>query len=422
MEKNDYISKLLKELVLEGFFIKKEDFKQHKLTIKDIIYEDVYNKKFPDIKSYKSVYGKDKSDICGFYALYYTLNYIKYILNNRDIYYLYKNTNRKSFFKFYKRFIPFFISNMSELEKYEIEELNKEGSLERHHLDYILKNKLLFKFMGSKYNDLLNKYITDENNLFEFEWFDFVSNNFAIEIPKIKKLNNIFKEISECVKIPPSNNKIFFLYIGLIEHWILIIYDSFNKNYFIEIDSYKETKDIIKLNYLDENKIKEFINKVNEDSVKSKMKPLTEYSKSQFYIFIKDTQRLFYKLNYLILKNNNKEINIGLSIIEERCNTFIDDFNNLKINKDDKLNELLIIYNWFATEYHPKRIKEDFFDMMKDLEINQMNCNNKIIQKFFSLIKELNNDLKENIKLIEQEDIKEILEKGLNVFEEINNI
>ena len=152
------------------------------------------------------------------------------------------------------------------------------------------------------------------------------------------------------------------------------------------------------------------------------MKAFTEYSKSQFYNFIKDTQRLFYKLNNLIFENNNKEINLGLSIIEERCNSFIEDFNNLKINKDDKLNELLIIYNWFATEYHPKRIKEDFFDIMKDLEINQKNCNNAIIQKFFSLIKELNNDLKENIKLIKQEDIKEILEKGFNVFDEINNI
>ena len=164
MENYDYISKLLKELILDGFFIKKEDFKQIKLKHKEFIYEDVYNEKFPNFKSYKSVYGKDKSEICGFYALFYTLNYIKYIINDRDTYYLYKNTNRKSFFKFYKRFIPFFISNMLELEKYEIEELNREGSLERHHLDYILKNKLLYKFMGSKYNDLLKKYISNKNN------------------------------------------------------------------------------------------------------------------------------------------------------------------------------------------------------------------------------------------------------------------
>ena len=59
--------------------------------------------------------------------------------------------------------------------------------------------------------------------------------------------------------------------------------------------------------------------------------------------------------------------------------------------------------------------------MMKGLSINKK-CNSKIIQEFFSLIKELRDCIKNNIKIIEMEDIKELLEKGLFVFEDINNI
>ena len=422
MDKYNYISKLLNELVLKDFYFTKEEFhRQKNLTIKDFINEEFYNEKFPDIKFLKSIYGKDKSNICGFYALFFTLNYIKYIFNNRDTFYIYKNTNRKSFYKFYKNFLPFFIINMKELEDYEKGELYKEGSLERHHLDFILKNNLLLKYLGKK-----NKYSSlIEKNNFEFEWFDFVSNNLALsDISKIKKLNEIFKNISECSKNVSSlkdDKKIYFLYIGIIEHWFLIIYDSFNKDYIIDVDSFCETKDIIKLKYLDQKEIKIYINKVNEESIKLKKEQLKNSSNLHFNNFINDIQQFFHKLNDLFLSGGDKEFNLGLLILEERCNAFIQSVNNLNINKDDTLNELLIIYNWFAYEYHPKRIKEDFLDMMKGLSINKK-CNSKIIQEFFSLIKELRDCLKNNINIIEMEDIKELLEKGLFVFEDINNI
>ena len=206
MENFNYIKKLLNELIIDGFFVKKEDVKQKNLSLNDFIKENVYNEKYPNIKSYKAVDGGN-SDICGFYALFYTLNYIKFLFNERDTYYLYRNTIRKTFFKFYKNFLSFFISNMPSLEKYEIEELNKGSSLERHHIDFILENKLLFKYMGEKYNSIFEKY------KFEFEWFDFISNNFAIsEIEKIEKLNNIFKQMAECARSPHplQQNKIFF--------------------------------------------------------------------------------------------------------------------------------------------------------------------------------------------------------------------
>ena len=421
MENYDYISNLLNELVFEPFFIKKEDFKQKNLELKDFINENVKNEKFPDIKSYKSIYGTEKSDICGFYALFYTLNYIKYILKERDIYYIYKNTNKKSFYKFYKNFLSFFISNMPSLEQYEIEELNKESSLERHHLDFILKNNLLFKYIEKKYKTLLDNYINNKKYKFEFEWFDFVSNNFAIsEIDKIQKLNKIFHEISDCTKCAIPQNKIFFLYVGLTEHWILVIYDSFFPNILIEIDSNKDTREIINLKYLDQNEIKAFLNKTNDEILQYRKKPLNEYQIKQYNNFVNDTQRILYKLNNFILKNN-KGFSLDLSILEERCNSFLEDFNSLNINKNDKLNELLIIYNWFANN-HPKRIKEDFYDIMKQIGINRKNCDNEKIKKFFELIKELNDFLNENIKLIEQEDIKNILEKGFNVIKEINSI
>ena len=205
------------------------------------------NPEFPNIISYKTAVDRRAKDICGFYDLFYTLNYIKYIINERDNYYLYKNTNKKSFFKFYKNFLPFFIQNMPSLEDYEIKELNNESSLERHHLDFILKNKILFKYMGKNYDEIMKKY------QFEFEWFDFMGNNFAIsEIEKIKKLDNIFNEIFKINIEKNPCKKIFFLYIGLTEHWILIIYDSLYKNSFIKMDSFYGAQDIINLKYLDE--------------------------------------------------------------------------------------------------------------------------------------------------------------------------
>ena len=411
----------MNELILDGFFTKKNEFKQKNLTIKEFINTNVYNEKFPDIKSYKSIFGGDKTEICGFYTLFFSLNYIKYILNERDIYYIYKNTNRKSFFKFYKNFLSFFISNMPSLEQYEITELNNGSSLERHHIDFILKNNLLFKYMGKKYDDLND----DKKYNFEFEWFDFISNNFSIsEIPKINKLNDIFKKISQNVKdvTPSKNNNVIFLYIGLIEHWILIIYDSYYKDILIEIDSFEGTRDIINLKYLDEKEIQEYIDKENDINILLTKKPPSEYSIKQFKNFIKDTQRLLYKLNYFVLKNDNDKISLGLSIIEERCNSFLESFNNLNIDKNDKLNELLIIYYWFANEYHSKRIKEDFYYTMKEYKVSQKNCYNKNINKFFALIKELRDFLNENIKLIDQNDIKEILVKGFDIFDKINKL
>ena len=335
MENYNFVSELLKELIIDGFFIKKEDIKKKNLLLKDFIKENVSNEKFPDIKAYKAVHG-DNSDLCGFYTLFYTINYLKFLFHERDTYYLYRNTIKKALFKFYKKFIPFFISNMPSLEEYEKEELNKGSSLERHHLDFILKNKLLFNYMGEKYNSIFEKY------KFEFEWFDFISNNFAIsEIEKIEKLNNIFKEMTEYARYPNPNpqNKIFFLYIGLTEHWILIIYDSLYKNYCIEMDSYKRTEEMINLKFLDENEINKFVENVNNLVLKFKKKALTEYQSKQFKNLIIDTQRILYKLNDLLFKNN-KNFDLGTSIMEERCISFMDSFIKANVNMDDKLNGL----------------------------------------------------------------------------------
>ena len=113
---------------------------------------------------------------------------------------------------------------------------------------------------------------------------------------------------------------------------------------------------------------------------------------------------------------------MGTSIVEERCNSFIESFGSIKFNEDDKLNKLLVIYYWFANEYHPKRIKEDFLDIMVELGINSKNCDNEKIKKFFELTNDLSNFFSENLKNIEQEDIKEMLEKGFNVFNDINKL
>ena len=116
MENSNYILRFINDDILEQFFMSKEKFKEKNLTLKDFIDSETTNPKFPNIISYKTIFDRRSKDICGFYDLFYTMNYIKYIINERDIYYLYKNTNRKSFFKFYRAFLPFFINNMPSLE------------------------------------------------------------------------------------------------------------------------------------------------------------------------------------------------------------------------------------------------------------------------------------------------------------------
>ena len=60
--------------------------------------------------------------------------------------------------------------------------------------------------------------------------------------------------------------------------------------------------------------------------------------------------------------------------------------------------------------------------MLKILGIKSKECNNENIKKFFDIFKDLNRFLKENIKLIEQQDIKEFLEKGHEIIDKISNL
>jgi hypothetical protein len=160
---------------------------------------------------------------------------------------------------------------MTSLEEFEVELLKKGMPLEREYLDFILKNKLLYEYMGNKYSNLIQKYT------FEFEWFDFIENNFSLfnDVDKLKKLNNIFNDIIQCYKGINKTEKIIFLYIGLTGHWILVIYDSFYNNTFIEMDSYIGTKDVINLKYLDNQEIDKFIHNFNVEIAQFKGKSLT---------------------------------------------------------------------------------------------------------------------------------------------------
>ena len=97
-------------------------------------------------------------------------------------------------------------------------------------------------------------------------------------------------------------------------------------------------------------------------------------------------------------------------------------FEKLKINHDDNLNKILIIYDWFSKEYHPKTIKEEYYDLMKALGITNKDCKNETIKNFFEQIKNINTFLKDNLKLIEQKDIKEFLEKGYDVINQIMDL
>ena len=152
------------------------------------------------------------------------------------------------------------------------------------------------------------------------------------------------------------------------------------------------------------------------------LKNITKYTIKLFYNSIIDTHKILYKLNNFISSTSKEYINLGISILQERCNFLLQSFENLKINNDDHLNKILIIYDWLSKEYHPKTIKEEYYDMLQILGIKSKECNNETINKFFDLFKKLDSFLKENIKLIEQQDIKEFLEKGHDIIDKISNL
>ena len=176
------------------------------------------------------------------------------------------------------------------------------------------------------------------------------------------------------------------------------------------------------MKYLDQNEIDNYMNKVNEEYTRINKKVISKYAMELFHNSIKDTHRILYKLNNFISSTTNKDFNLGLSILEERCNFLMKSFENLKFPNNDNLNKLLIIYDWFAKEYHPKTIKEEYYDMINQLGIKSKECKNEIVNKFFGLIKKLNEFLKENMKLIEQQDIKDFLQKGYEVIDNISNL
>ena len=75
-----------------------------------------------------------------------------------------------------------------------------------------------------------------------------------------------------------------------------------------------------------------------------------------------------------------------------------------------------------AKEYHPKTIKEEYYDLMKELGIKCKKCSNETIKKFFVTFTNINCFLKENINLIEQLDIKDFLVKGQEIIDKITNL
>ena len=60
--------------------------------------------------------------------------------------------------------------------------------------------------------------------------------------------------------------------------------------------------------------------------------------------------------------------------------------------------------------------------MLNQLEIKSKECKNETINKYFQVMKNLNNFFKENLKLIEQQDIKELLQKGYEIIDNISKL
>ena len=153
--------------------------KEIKNKLKNKNYENYINNKFNNIEIMKCIFQFHNSNLCGFYTLFFARNYINYIKNNNNIYYLEKNLSRYKFYKFYFKIIKYLIENKKNFDEYDINEIKNGGSLERHHMDFILKNYYLF---------------SNNNNIkIESVRFDYIEQNFILNnCENFQKIQNIF--------------------------------------------------------------------------------------------------------------------------------------------------------------------------------------------------------------------------------------
>ena len=384
--------------------------KEIKNKLKNKNYENYINNRFNNIEIMNCIYQNSNSNLCGFYTLFFARNYINYINNNNDIYFLEKNLSRYKFYKFYFKIIKYLIENKKNFNEYEINEIKNGGSLERHHMDYILKNHYLF--------------LNNNNIKIESVRFDYIEQNFILNnCENFQKIQNVFLNIKN--NNNTYNNEIYLFFIGMNDHWIVLIFNkNYNKKKLLLFNSNSlSTYELLNLKKSDINKF------INDYDLKNqnlfKFKPFTNYEKKNFNNYIINFQELIKDINFLLFNENclNNKNYLIIFILGKYINKIIESYNeNVNINNKNNMEILLQIYNWLLNNYYPTIFIDNIYKVLIFFQITNLE-KFKDLNELKIFCEKNNNLINNNITLLNSiEDINKILKLFLDFTNKIINI
>jgi hypothetical protein len=394
--------------ILNDIFWNKKEIKNE---LKNKNYENYINNKFNNIEIMKCIFQFHNSNLCGFYTLFFARNYINYIKNKNDIYFLEKNLSRYKFYKFYFKIIKYLIENKKNFDEYDINEIKNGGSLERHHMDFILKNYYLF--------------LNNNNNNIKFECarFDYIEQNFILNnCENFQKIQNIFLNIKNNNN-NTNNNEIYLFFIGMNDHWIVLIYNkNYNKKKLLLFQS--NSLSTFELLNLKKSEINKFINEHElQNQNLFKLKAYTNYEKKNFNNYINNFQELINDINFLLFNENclNDKNYLIIFILEKYTKKIIESYNeNVNINNKNNMEILLQIYNWLLNNYYPTIFIDNIYKVLIFFKITNLEKN---LKEFYFFCKNNYNIINTNINLISSiEDINKILKLFLDFTNKIINI
>ena len=375
-------------------------------TLSNPIADKITNKYPYEIIFMKTI-SQHSGNLCGFYSLFYVRMYLKYLRSNYNDYYLTSLCSYKKFYKYYRRTIAM----LSEQFPKDKNELYKEGSLERYHMDYILKTNYVQKDIDIKDIEL---------NIIRIY---FVGGTFANEKSQLKEIENFFMSMKENSK---DKHKVFILFLGLSAHWIVLINDNNNKfiskEHFLLFDSYARSAEIFYIEDNDTARYKYIDNIDLTEQTQFKKKKMTDYDKKSFNFFIKDYQALFSSLSTVLSKISTEHNIISTIVLEHYIRDILASYEEMLgvpfeclYSFEDKFLLLMMIYNWLISQYHPKILKENIMDNIVG------NNKSDMIKRYCEFCIMNNEVIQSNIKCVLEGDIVDILNEFITLNTNILN-
>ena len=403
------VKQILWEMIEFEFLMTKQQ-KEKYLTNKETKINSIQKTFWYNLIILKTI-NQQSGNLCGFYAIFNARQYIKYAINNNNEYYLHGMNSFKKFFNFHRKIVTHILKQYP----HEKEELNQLGSLERYHMDYIIKSNLLVE---NKINILASL-----NIKCYFLWFSYSGGTFSGDKEHFRTIEELFTQAKKV-----SNDKkrsIYFFLIALSAHWILLISDNYINRKDINLllfDSYGKANEVFTIQNNKE-AILQYIDNIDRvNHTKYKMKKMTEYDIKAFTYFIEDYKFLFNDLSLLLSKIPKEKDIIPKMVVEYQCKNVINSYENLigmsfeKLDAfEDKMLLLMMIYNWLLTNYHPKILSENIFEIINYFKLKSKN--NSQISKYILFCKKNNEMIKNNLNLIFEKDIIELL----LLFMDLNN-